>query len=116
MSRLNNTIGLKKNRKNLRNNLTPAEARLWTYLQNSELGKKFRRQHSIGFYILDFYCPSRKLGIELDGSPHNTDEGYKNDHIRGEYLKSKGIIVLRFENQEVFKNPDGVLAEIKKYL
>ncbi len=59
-------------RKDLRNNLTPAEATLWKYLQHSKLdSRKFRRQHSVNNYIIDFYCPSEKLGIELDGNIHN---------------------------------------------
>jgi very-short-patch-repair endonuclease len=116
MPRLNNIISLKNNRKNLRSHLTPAEARLWAYLKNNQLGEKFRRQHSVGFYILDFYCPKRKLAIELDGSPHNTEQGYQNDQNRTKDLNSKGITVLRFENKDIFKNSDGVLAEIKKYL
>lgn len=114
--RLNNLIGLKNNRRNLRQQLTPAEARLWSYLQSSQLGKKFRRQHSIGYYILDFYCPKKKLAIELDGSPHDTEEGYKNDQERTCYLENKGIKVIRFENKEVINNLEGVLTEIKKYL
>jgi len=63
---LHNLKHLKQTRKNLRNALTPAEATLWKYIQNSKVeGKKFRRQHSVGNYILDFYCPSEKLAIEL---------------------------------------------------
>ena len=59
----------KTKRKKLRNNLTPAEAALWNLLKNSQLeGRKFRRQHSVGFYILDFYCPSERMAIELDGA------------------------------------------------
>jgi very-short-patch-repair endonuclease len=114
--RLNNTIGLKTKRKELRNNLTPAEARLWSYIKSEKLGAKFRRQHSIGNYILDFYCPNKKLAIELDGSPHDTEEGYKKDELRTIYLEQQGIKVIRFENKDVIKNLDGVLEEIKKYL
>jgi very-short-patch-repair endonuclease len=80
------------------------------------LGQKFRRQHSVDYYILDFYCPSKKLAIELDGSLHDTEIGYTNDRIREAFLKSIGGNIIRFENKEVFKNPDGVLAEIKKHL
>jgi len=116
MQRLNNIIGLKVKRKELRRHLTPAEARLWNYLKNNQLGFKFRRQHSFDYYILDFYCPKKHLCIELDGSPHDTEQGYVKDQKRTEYLQSKGMTVLRFENKEVIKNLEGVLAEIKKHL
>ncbi|MEW7289257.1 endonuclease domain-containing protein [Aquimarina sp. 2304DJ70-9] len=67
---------LKNHRKELRKNLTPAEAFLWKYLQNRKLeGRKFRRQHSIKNYIVDFYCAKEKLIIELDGEPHMSLNG-----------------------------------------
>ncbi len=112
---LNNLNYLKNNRKALRSNLTPAEACLWKYLQGSKLdGKKFRRQHSVGNYILDFYCPSEKLAVELDGALHFTEEGIVQDEIRTHYLNELGIKVIRFENKLVFDKPDWVLEEIKK--
>jgi len=89
MNSLNNLIGLKTKRKELRNFLTPAEARLWNYLKNSQLGFKFRRQHSVEYYILDFYCPKKMLAIELDGSPHDTDQGYIQDRLRDKDLQIK---------------------------
>ena len=68
MKRIHNKIELKPYRKALRKDLTPAEAFLWKYLQNRKLeGRKFRRQHSVGNYIADFYCSSERLVIELDG-------------------------------------------------
>ena len=74
MRRMNNQLILKTFRKELRSNLTPAEAKLWTYLKNKKLGgRRFRRQHSVGGYILDFYCPTEKLAIELDGQGHLHD-------------------------------------------
>jgi len=114
--RLNNLIGLKNNRRELRKHLTPAEAKLWSYLKNSQLGEKFRRQHSIGSYIVDFYCPKKKLAVELDGSPHDTEEGYQKDQTRTEYINKQAIKVIRFENKDVINNIDGVLIEIKKHL
>jgi very-short-patch-repair endonuclease len=66
---VNNRPELKQIRRELRHNLTPAEATLWRCLQNKQLaGRKFRRQHSVGSYVLDFYCPSEMLAIELDGA------------------------------------------------
>ena len=70
-------------RKSLRKKLTAAEATLWNLLKGKQLeGRKFRRQHSVGKYILDFYCPSERLAIELDGEHHFTDDGLAYDEKR----------------------------------
>ena len=107
---------LEKFRKNLRNQSTSAEATLWGYLKNKQLkGRKFRRQHSVGNYILDFYCFPEKIAIELDGAYHFTEEGRKKDEERDAYLQSKGITVLHFENKEVFNNLESLLAEIASH-
>ena len=112
---INNKSSLKTFRRQLRNNLTPAEAKLWTYLQNKQLeGRKFRRQFSVDNYILDFYCPSEKLGIELDGEVHNIETQAKYDIERDLFLSYYGIKVLRFENKVVFENSDYLLECIKK--
>lgn len=114
-NRTNNQPNLKSFRKVLRSNLTPAEAKLWSYLQNSKLGnRKFRRQHSIENYILDFYCPSEKIAIELDGDTHNILNQKEADKTRDLFLKSIGIKVLRFENKMVFENSNSMLNAIKK--
>ena len=114
MDELSNRKQLKELRKRLRNNLTPAEATLWRMLRRKQLeGRKFRRQHSIGNYILDFYCPFEKLAIELDGQGHFTEGGYTSDKERDEYLLSLGIKVIRFENENVFNSIEGVLEVIK---
>lgn len=111
---INNRKELKPFRKELRNNSTTAEATLWKYLQRSQLdGRKFRRQHSVGNYILDFYCPAERLCVELDGAGHFTDSGFKYDEIRTDYLSSLNIRVVRFENKLVFDNLEDVLQEIK---
>src|SRR5688572_4154961 len=97
---LNNLPQLKALRKELRSNLTPAEAALWKALQRGQLeGRKFRRQHSFGNYILDFYCPSGKLAVELDGRYRFSDGGFKADSERSAFLESHGIKVLRFESR-----------------
>ncbi len=112
-NRINNRKYLKERRKELRNNLTPAEAILWTLLKNRQLmGRKFRRQQSIEDYIVDFYCPSEKLIIELDGEVHNNSFAANYDFNRDNRLKKLGYRVLRFENKEIFENQDAVLAEI----
>ena len=105
-------------RKQLRNNATPAEIKLWGRLQRSNLdGYKFRRQHSVGPYILDFYCPSEKLAIELDGDSHFTNEAITYDIARTAYLNALNIKVLRFLNTDVFDNLievcERILAELK---
>ena len=113
--KVHNRKGLKESRKSLRNTLTPAEARLWSLLQNSRLdNRKFRRQHSVGPYVLDFFCPSERLCIELDGAGHYSDSGYEYDLARTEYLNSLCISVIRFENKDIFENAEGVLEEIRK--
>lgn len=112
--KIHNIKNLKKNRKKLRSSLTPAEAKLWSLLKNSQLeDRKFRRQHSVGPYVLDFYCSSERLCIELDGIAHFTDSGYEYDTARTEYLKTLNIRVLRFENKDVFENTEGILEEIR---
>jgi very-short-patch-repair endonuclease len=110
---LHNRKYLKEFRKELRSNLTPAEAELWNHLKGSRLnGRKFRRQHSIENFILDFYCPSERLAIELDGQIHYNTIAEQFDADRDETLKSLGIKVIRFENKEVFQNLEGILQEI----
>ena len=112
---INNLPYLKTFRKELRNNLTPAEAKFWTLVQNSKLeGRKFRRQHSVGNYILDFYCPSEKLAIELDGEVHFNETAQLKDAERTLFLNNYGIKVLRFENKLVFEQTEQVLDEIKE--
>ena len=104
---------LKSRRKELRNNSTPAEKQLWSVLQHSNLGGyKFRRQHSVGAYILDFYCPSECLAVELDGDSHFTDEAIEYDRERTAYLNALGIKVLRFLNTDVYDNLNAVCERI----
>lgn len=105
----------KGHRQKLRTNLTPAEARLWTYLKSSQLdGRKFRRQHGVGSYILDFYCPKEQLGIELDGESHAGSMAAEHDTERTAYLNSLNIRVLRFENQVVFNMPEALLQRVRE--
>ena len=100
-------------RKILRNHSTSAEAVLWRLLKNKQIeGLKFRRQHSIGPYIVDFYCPALKLAIELDGDVHNRQ--LEHDEQRTCYLQKNNIEVLRFENRTVFENAELIIDEIKR--
>ena len=101
-------------RKELRNNLTPAEAKLWTLLKGKQLdGRRFRRQFSVANYILDFYCPEECLAIELDGNGHNFASQAEYDAERDLFLLHYGIKVLRFENKWVWDNPDTLIEEVK---
>ena len=97
----------------MRNHATPAEATLWRHLKGKRLrGRKFRRQHSIGRYVLDFYCPAEKLAVELDGEVHRDPFRARYYDERHAYLRDHGIRVLRFENRDVFEQPDFVLRAI----
>ena len=96
---------------NLRKEATPAEVKLWGYLRREQMGVKFRRQHALGNYIVDFCCIEKKLIIELDGSQHLDLQEY--DEIRTEYLESLGYRVLRFWNNQVMKDINGVIVAIE---
>ena len=113
--RSHNILYLKDRRKYLRSHTTRAEAAMWNMLKGQKIeGVKFRRQHSIGHYILDFYAPQLKLCIELDGQPHFTVDGALNDDTRSQYLiNAHNIYILRFENKTIFENPEGVVASIR---
>lgn len=114
MKRLNNVPQLKQRRVELRKNQTPQETILWAQLRQHRLGFKFKRQHSIGPYILDFYCPDRKLAIELDGSQHLENKQYDNE--RTVYMSDFGIRIIRFWNNEVNTDIVGVMESISKQL
>jgi len=114
MKNIHNRKYLEERRKELRNNLKPSEATLWKHLQRSQLeGRKFRRQHSIKNYIVDFYCASEKLIIELDGAVHLNFAQSHYDYERTQNLEALGYKIIRFENKMVFENLDEMLNEIK---
>jgi len=115
-TQLHNVPYLKDRRRALRKDLTAAEAVLWTLIKSKQLdGRKFRRQHSIGNYIVDFYCPAEKLIIEVDGSIHDNPGQANADHDRDEHLKSLGFKILRLENEVLFKHPEQALEIMKSY-
>ena len=99
----------------LRKDMTPEEKKLW-YDFFKKLPITINRQKVIGKYVVDFYCASAKIVIELDGSQHYEDKGIKKDIIRDEYLKENGITVLRYSNLDVDKNFKGVCEDILKYI
>ncbi|MBI5696010.1 MAG: endonuclease domain-containing protein [Nitrospirae bacterium] len=116
MKHLLNTPELKQRRKELRNNPTEAEKAFWSQVRYSRFkGLKFVRQYSVGPYILDFYCPSSKLAVELDGEHHGNADGRAYDTERSAYLQVKGIRVVRFWNHEVLADMQGVLRKLAEY-
>lgn len=112
--RIHNTPQKKQVRRELRQRQTPQEGLLWSILRNRGLGYKFKRQYSIGPYIADFFCAEKRLIIEVDGSQHIENQAYDNE--RTVYLEVMGCTVLRFWNNEVDKNTDGVIMKIRETL
>ncbi|MDX1547586.1 MAG: endonuclease domain-containing protein [Rhodothermales bacterium] len=110
---LRNRKALKQHRRQLRQQATPAEVLLWQGLRRRQLrGRKFRRQYSIGPFIVDFCCPEEHLVIELDGSVHDDPLRREYDEDRTVFLEKQGMRVLRFENRAVLEYPEGVLETI----
>ncbi|MBZ0255043.1 endonuclease domain-containing protein [bacterium] len=99
--------------RDLRDNQTSAEDFLWRILRNRQILKaKFRRQHPVTPYVLDFYCHESRLAIELDGGQHAFASKRKHDAEREQFLNEKGITVLRFWNRELFDSPESVIEAI----
>ena len=97
--------------------MTDTEIILWAHLKNKQLeGFKFRRQYSVGSYVLDFYCPKKKLAIEIDGTGHYTSEGKEYDSVRQFEIEQLGIEFIRFGNTEIKKNLHCVIQEIRNKL
>lgn len=114
MTQISTLEPLKAKRKNLRKYTTPQEIILWSRIRRNELGVKFRRQHSIGNYILDFYCSEKKLAIELDGWQHKENKSY--DDERTAFLEDLDIQILRFWNNEINDNLERVISKIVETL
>lgn len=111
-----NITPLKPRRQQLRKNSTPAEKLLWERLRKKQLGYWFKRQVSISGYVVDFYCPQKKLVIELDGEIHKTISQQKYDNFRTRYLKQFNITEIRFWNHEVETKLDEVVSKIHSTL
>ena len=108
---------LKEKAKKMRNQPTEAEKMLWNILANKGLeGYKFRRQHIIGQYIVDFICLEKRLIIEVDGSVHNVQEQIEHDQLRTEWLESKGFKIVRFTNKQVLLDSLNTIEIIRKEL
>ena len=112
--RTHNIPEQKELRRILRTNSTSAEATLWGLINNRQLlDTRWRRQFSIGQYILDFYCPELKIAIELDGSHHFTANGNERDFVRDKLLtEQEGIVLLRFENKAVWNTTPELIQTI----
>lgn len=101
----------------LRRTSTDVERKLWARLRDRQLkGAKFRRQNAIGPYIADFFCLAARLVVELDGGGHDAEEQRLADAARTAYLENCGYRALRFWNNEVVENIDGVIEKIYEYL
>ena len=106
-------MSLKNIARELRRNQTDDEKALWRALRGRRFaGFKFRRQHTVGDYILDFYCADAKLAVELDGSQHGHPDGIQRDAEREKFLAEQGIVTLRFWNRQWRGNQEGCLLEI----
>lgn len=114
MPRLYNLTRLKARRRQLRRQSIPSEIRLWNVLRNRQfLGLKWRRQHSIGNSIVDFYCPQLSLAIEIDGDSHFVFDQSAHDKRRQYWLEQQGIMVVRWLSLDVMQNLDGVLQQLR---
>ncbi|OCL27590.1 hypothetical protein U472_03285 [Orenia metallireducens] len=115
--RIFNKNKTKEKRRSLRQKETEAEKITWNRLRGRKFMElKFRRQYSIGEYIVDFYCPELNLVVEIDGLIHFRKENREYDKVRTEFINSLGIKVVRFRNKEVLEDIDTVLAKLKDYI
>jgi very-short-patch-repair endonuclease len=99
--------------RDMRHPLTPAEAKVWARVRNQQLGVKIRRQHPIGHFIADFFCAKARLVIEIDGDSHAAPDQAEYDSARTRWLEERGYRVIRFHNNDVHANIEGVLRAIK---
>ena len=106
---------LKELARRLRNNSTRSEIRLWMYLKGKQLnGYDFHRQKPIDHYIVDFFCGKLMIAIELDGYTHGFEKVFERDKVKTQKLNELGITVLRFNDEDVVNNIDGVVGSIRK--
>ena len=103
---------LRERRRDLRKQPTAPEQRFWRAVRSQQLGVKFRRQQGIGPYIVDFYCAECALVVELDGDSHFQDRALAYDRERDDFLRAKGLTVLRFTNEQVMREMDGILIRV----
>jgi very-short-patch-repair endonuclease len=110
MTKIFNCLKFKKLRQKLRKEMPRAEIIFWEKIRRRQInGLKFHRQYSIGKYVVDFYCPLAKLVIELDGDTHFNDEYKSKDLLRDKNLNNLGLSILRFNNNDIYYNLEGVI-------
>ena len=115
MTQFFNRTNEKVKRRLLRNNMPKAEAVVWSKLKGRQmLGYKFRRQYSVNRYFIDFYCPELKLAVEIDGDSHFQEESRDDDKLRQAFIESFDIQFVRFTNEDVYKNLEGVLETVRR--
>ena len=113
MTRFFNKSEEKEKRRRLRNDAPAAESIVWKKLMRRHVhGFKFRRQYSVGPYVIDFYCPALKLAVEIDGDSHFVADANRSDESRQAYIESFGIHFLRFTNEQVYRELNNVLEKI----
>ena len=113
MTRIYNRVSEKEKRRELRKNMPWAEIILWSKLRGKGIqGYKFRRQYSIGKYVVDFYCPQIKLAVEIDGESHFIEGADKRDQERQTMIESYGVSFLRFTNRDIYERLEGVVERI----
>jgi very-short-patch-repair endonuclease len=112
LKRHSNRHELLARRRDLRENQTFAEKSLWSQLRRDQRGVNFRRQHSKGNFIIDFYCPELKLAIEVDGITHDQAHVQTYDAMRQRLLENEGIIFLRFKDEQVLHDADRTIEKI----
>ena len=101
----------------LRKRQTNAEEVLWEQLRDRRLSRfKFRRQHQFGYYIADYFCREANLVIECDGDIHHQREAWHHDQERDAYMIGQGVRVIRFSNDRILNDIEGVLSEIQRHL
>ncbi|MEH1941903.1 MAG: endonuclease domain-containing protein [Nostoc sp.] len=117
MTKLYNQTSERQKRQTLRNNMPPSEKIVWAKLRNQQIEScKFRRQYSIDRFVVDFYSSELRLAIEIDGDSHYQDGVPEYDRDRQAFLESKGTSFLRFTNQEVCQDIDGVVDKIREVI
>ncbi len=114
MSKTNNLTVQKYRRQDLRNNMSVPEKILWKWIKNEQLVYKFRRQHGIGKFVADFYCPELKLVIEIDGRIHGEELVVKKDKYRDEVMEKLGLHIKRYTATDVNNNFEWVLDDLRK--
>jgi very-short-patch-repair endonuclease len=110
--RLEGSPGGKRNAKRLRKEMTPPEIGLWLALRRNEAGLRFRKQHAVKDYVLDFYCAPARLAIEVDGEVHGRGDRPQRDIVRDAWLASQGLRILRYPATEILSNLEDVARQI----